>query len=340
MNDPLGPAGQGPRRAPTPSRIPAPLWLGAAVLAGIAIPAQGRINGALGLRLGDGLAAALTSFGTGLVVLVALTALVPSLRASARGILPAVREGRIPWWYLGAGLLGALFVLGQAATVGVLGIAVFTIAAVTGQTVSGLLVDRVGFAQGRVRRITGMRAIATVLTLVSVAYAVTPKLGTGIDPLLLAVLVLLPFAGGFGQSFQSAMNGASGTAYGNPLTATLVNFVSGTSGLALVWGVKAVVAGPARPLPGDFPADWWYYLGGPLGIVFIAAATVLVRHLGVLLTGLGMIAGQLLGSLALDVVVPAPGSVVALPTVIGTVATLGAMVLATLPWNRRLLRAR
>ena len=321
---------------PPTRRLPAPLGLLAAVVAGVAIPAQGRVNGALGLRLGDGIAAALTSFGTGLVILLVLTALMPSGRAGARSIVPAVRQGRLPWWYLGAGLCGALFVIGQTVTVGVLGIAVFTIAAVTGQTVSGLLVDRAGFAQGRQRPLTGMRLAATLLTLASVAYAVTPKLSAADVGALLA-LVLLPFAGGFSQSFQAAMNGASAVAYRSPLTATLMNFASGTVGLALAWGAKVIAVGPGSPLPAGL-GDWWYYIGGPLGIVFIAAAAVLVRHIGVLLTGLGMIAGQLLGSLALDIVAPAPGSVVAPATVIGTVATLAAMVLATLPWNRRWLR--
>ena len=36
-----------------------------------------------------------------------------------------------------------------------------------------------------------------------------------------------------------------------------------------------------------------------------------------------MIAGQLLGSLGLDLVLPVPGTVVALPTVLGTMLTLG-----------------
>ena len=47
-----------------------------------------------------------------------------------------------------------------------------------------------------------------------------------------------------------------------------------------------------------------------------------------------MIAGQLLGSLGLDLVLPAPGTVVALPTVLGTLLTLAAIVLASLPWPR------
>ncbi len=71
-----------------------------------------------------------------------------------------------------------------------------------------------------------------------------------------------------------------------------------------------------------------------MGCLFIGLAALLVRSLGVLITGLGMIAGQLVGSLVLDVVIPSPGAVVALPTVLGTVLTLAAIIVATLPWPR------
>jgi transporter family-2 protein len=75
-----------------------------------------------------------------------------------------------------------------------------------------------------------------------------------------------------------------------------------------------------------------------MGCVFIGLGALLVRSLGVLVTGLGMIAGQLLGSLALDLALPAPGTVVAPATVLGTLLTLGAIILATLPWPRGALR--
>ncbi|GAB3274430.1 DMT family transporter [Sinomonas notoginsengisoli] len=315
-----------------------PLGLAAAIAAGLALPAQGRINGALGMRLGDAFAAALTSFGTGLVLMLVAAAVLPSARSGVREILPAVREGRIPWWYVGAGFLGALFVLAQTTAVGILGIAVFTVAVVTGQTVSGLLVDRVGFAQGRRRPLTGMRVIATVLTLAAVALAVAPKFVVS-DAAALLALILLPVLAGFFQSFSSAMNGASALAYRSPLTATLVNFISGTAALAVAWGITIAAGGSGSTLP-SAPADAWLYAGGALGVAYIALTAVLVRHLGVLVTGLGVIAGQLLGSLALDALVPVAGSAVALPTVVGTLATLAAMVLATLPWNRAQLRGR
>ena len=136
------------------------------------------------------------------------------------------------------------------------------------------------------------------------------------------------------MSFQQAMNGTATIHYGTPIAATLVNFVAGGLVLCTAYGIKLAVAGPGNPLPGE----WWYYLGGPLGCVFIGVGALLVRTLGVLVTGLGMIAGQLLGSLALDLILPTPGTVVAPATVLGTILTLAAIVLATLPWPRGAFR--
>ena len=127
------------------------------------------------------------------------------------------------------------------------------------------------------------------------------------------------------------MNGTASLHYGTPLAATLMNFIAGTAVLLAAWLVKLVIAGPGNPLP----SEWWYYLGGPMGCIFIALGALLVRSLGVLLTGLCMIGGQLVGSLLLDLVVPAPGTIVAFATVAGTLLTLGAIILTTLPWPRR-----
>ena len=325
----------------SPPRLPVFAGLPLAVGAGLAIPVQGRINGALGARLNDGIAAAVVSFSTGLLVMILISLVLPRGRAGLAAILPAVRTRAFPRIYVLAGAIGALFVFAQSFTVGLLGVALFTVATVTGQTVSGLLVDRLGIGPAGKKSVTGIRIIGCVLTIAAVAWAVSPRFGgggagTGADPAALLVPLLLPVAGGFLMSFQQAMNGTATVHYGTPIAATLVNFVAGTIVLWAAFAVKLAVAGPGNPLP----ADWWYYLGGPMGCVFIGLGALLVRSLGVLVTGLGMIAGQLLGSLALDLVLPAPGTVVAPATVLGTLLTLGAIILATLPWPRGALRGR
>ncbi|MEQ4519025.1 DMT family transporter [Pseudarthrobacter sp. B907] len=324
-------------------RLPLPVGLLLAVSAGLLVPVQGRINGALGTVLADGLAAAVVSFSTGLVLMIAISLLLPKGRAGLAQVLPALRERRFPRYYVLAGGIGALFVFAQSFTVGLLGVALFTVAAVTGQTLSGLLVDRMGIGPAGKRPITGIRVLGSVLTVAAVAWAVSPRFASGgadgsgaSDPMALVLPVLLPVLAGFLMSFQQAMNGTATVHYRTPITATLVNFVAGSIVLWLAWLIKLAAAGPGHALPGE----WWYYLGGPMGCVFIAVAAFLVRSLGVLVTGLGMIAGQLLGSLALDLALPAPGTVVALPTVVGTLLTLAAIVLASLPWSRGTLKGR
>ncbi|MHA7155331.1 DMT family transporter [Arthrobacter sp. TMN-50] len=317
-------------------RLPLVFGLLLAVLAGVAIPLQGRINGALGTHLNDGAGAALVSFAIGLVVMGLITCVLPGGRAGFRQILPSVRERRFPPIYLAAGTIGAFFVFSQSLTIGVLGVALFTVAAVMGQTLSGLLADRAGIGPAGKRPLTTMRLIGTALAVASVVWAVSPRFGATGDLRSWLIPVLLPVLAGFLISFQQAMNGTSAVHYGTPIIATLVNFISGTLVLFVAWLIKTLIAGPGETLP----TEWWYYLGGPLGCVFIGLGAVLVRSMGVLLTGLGMIGGQLVGSLLLDLALPTPGTVVELATVAGPILTLIAIVLTTLPWPRRALRFR
>ena len=328
-------------------RLPLAVGLPMAVASGLAIPVQGRINGALGARLGDGVAAAVVSFSTGLIVMVIVSLVAPRGRAGLARILPALRERRFPPYYALAGGIGAFFVFAQSFTVGLLGIALFTVATVTGQTLSGLLVDRLGIGPAGKKSVTGIRVIGCILTIAAVSWAVSPRFASAgaaasgsaaaagqADPAALLLPVILPVLAGFLMSFQQAMNGTATVHYGTPIAATLVNFIAGTCVLWVAWSIKVAVAGPANPLP----AEWWYYLGGPMGCVFIGLGALLVRSLGVLVTGLGMIAGQLLGSLGLDLLVPTPGTVVEAATVLGTLLTLASIVVATLPWPRGALR--
>jgi len=310
--------------------FPSAIGLPLALTAGLAIPVQGRINGALGTLLDDGVAAALISFSTGLAVMIVISLAVPGARAGALQIIPAVRERRFPPYYIAAGAIGAFFVFSQSLTIGILGVALFTVAAVMGQSLSGLLVDRAGIGPGGRRAATPTRVIGVVLTVLSVVWAVSPRFGAAGEVASWLVPVLLPAAAGVLMSFQQAMNGTAALHYGTPLAATLMNFIAGTAVLLTAWLIKFAIAGPANPLP----SQWWYYLGGPMGCVFIGLGALLVRSLGVLLTGLCMIGGQLVGSLLLDVIFPAPGTIVAFATVAGTLLTLGAIILTTLPWPR------
>ena len=294
-----------------------------AVLVGVLTASQSRVNSALALEIGDGYLASVISFGSGLVILLIVLAFWRPGRDGVAWLVVAVRSRRTPWWYLFGGFAGALFVLSQGLTGSLLGVALFTIAVVCGQTLSGLVVDRLGMGSVAPAAITITRLLGSLLALVAVGWAVSSQIRSDI-----AIWVfVLPLLAGIGIGWQQAVNGQVRVAAGSALTATLVNFVAGTTALAVAAIVHVSIVGWPEALPGT-P---WLYLGGLLGAIFIGLGVVVVRHTGVLLLGLGAIAGQLLMSLALDFLAPVAGRGVEWTTVLGTALTLTAVLIAAIP---------
>lgn len=66
-----------------------------AFTAGIFIALQGRLNGGLSMLIGNGFEAALVNFGSGLVILVFIVLLVPSVRRGVVRIPAAIRDGEL-----------------------------------------------------------------------------------------------------------------------------------------------------------------------------------------------------------------------------------------------------
>lgn len=313
-------------RSRTDKRLSTVLGTSIAVLAGAVVPVQSRINGELAAQMSDGAGAAVVSFGGGLALLVLGAVTLPTMRRGLRRLRDHVRAGTLPRWALLGGSGGAMLVLSQSTTVGTLGVALFTVSVVAGQTISGLLVDRTDLAPGGRRRVTAPRLLGAALILVAVAWSVlAPSTAQPGWTSAATLLALVPLAAGTLIAFQQAVNGKVSAAAETPLVATAVNFAVGTAVLVPIWVVTVAVRG----LPEALPTQWWLYLGGPLGIVFICAAAFLVRHIGVLVLGLGTVAGQLIGSLLVDLVVPTADAELQLSTVVGIVLTLIGVAIAT-----------
>jgi bacterial/archaeal transporter family-2 protein len=289
---------------------------------GAAVATQSRINGELGLRIGDGYAAALISFSSGLLILCIAMLFWKPGRQGARQVRAAVVSREIPWWYLGGGVAGGFFVLSQGVASGILGVALFTIAAVCGQTISGVLIDRAGLGSLAPRPVTLVRLLGSALALVAVGLAGAGEIH-GNTPLW---IYLMPLIAGLGIGWQQAVNGQVKRIAQSALTATFWNFVVGTTVLALGMLVHSLIVG----WPQHLPSEAWLYVGGAIGVIFIAGAAIMVSITGVLLLGLGTISGQLLMSLILDVVAPVPGHTVTWTTVAGTLLALVAVVIVAL----------
>lgn len=301
------PTPPGRRHIPsTPSRRMLFLGITAAVAVGLLVSGQAKVNSRLAAALGGGfeagIEAALISFGIGLILLCLLVAPVPVWRAGTARILAAwrgARPGLTRWQVLG-GLAGAFFVASQGLAVATIGVALFVVGIVAGQTTSALVVDHLGVGPAGRRPATPQRIVGAGLAVVAVVLGVVAKLegasglhGPGI------LLLVLPLLAGAGASWQQAVNGRVAHV-GGSMPATWVNFVVGSSALAVVLLAATLVGGsPAAP-PSPANGNLWLYLGGPIGIAFICLSAWLVRELGVLLLGLASVVGQVFGSLILD----------------------------------------
>ncbi|WP_291419450.1 DMT family transporter [Actinophytocola sp.] len=298
---------------------------GAALTAvgGVALAVQGRVNGQLGHVMRDGVFAALISFGIGTVLLVAAVSITPSARAGLIRLRTSVRGGRLrPWQCLG-GACGAFLVTSQGFTVSILGVAVFTVAVVAGQVVASLAVDRAGLGPGEAQPITLPRAVGALLAVVAVVIAVSDHAAVEAGGLWWA---LLPAVAGLGLAWQTAVNGLVRVEAGNIVVPTLVNFSVGTGVLIIAALVDLAVKG----VPDAPPGEWWYYVGGLLGMVAILTAVTAVRFTGVLLLGLSSVAGQLTGAVLLDVFLPTAGGGLSTTSLIGTAITMVAVGIAAI----------
>lgn len=317
-------------RPTPPPRGRTALALGGAVAIGAMTAIQARVNGQLGVRLDNGILAGWVSFAVGLVLLSVPVLLSRAGRAALSRVGTGVRSGHVPWWMLVGGACGALTVSTQGLVAGILGVALFTVGVVAGQTLHGLLLDRVGFGPAGVVAVTPGRLLGGLCALAAVGFSL------GGDVLAQAPwwMLVLPLLTGAGIAFQSAVNGRLGQRIASPLGATYVSFVGGVLVLSVSVGVSLLVGGAPEPLPTAFPGDLWLYLGGLLGAAYILLGVVIVARTGVLLMGLGAVLGQLVVSVLIDAIWP-PAAGPAAWQVVGMVCAAVLSVLVALPWRSR-----
>ena len=286
------------------------------------IALQARANGELSLRIGNPIEAALVSFGSGLIVISVISAFNPAIKSGIRNLRSAVKRKEIPIWTLFAGMLGGSFVAVQTQIVPIIGVAIYSVASIAGQTAASLLVDRIGMTGGGKKKITGRRVAAAGVTVIAVLISVLDRIEA--NNLSLMAVVFGLFAGSI-VGVQRAMNGQINESTRQSFTTSLLNFIMGTTFLVIFLAVGMLIS---RAEMVSLPAGpWWMYTGGTIGVIYIAFTSTIVQHLGVLTFTLISVGGQLVGSLLIDFYSPTEGVQVSAYLVTGIVMTyLGVVV--------------
>lgn len=301
--------------------------VGGAVLIGALTALQARINGTLGAEIGDGFVAAAVSFSSGLVILVVLSALIPGGRRGFGRLVAGIRTRTIPPWMLLGGLVGAFTVASQGLTVATIGVALFTVGFVAGQTTGGMVLDRIGYGPAGVVPVTVRRLVGALLAIAGVVLCLSGDALGGVPLWMLVV----PAIAGAGVAWQQGTNGRLRVRVESPLTATLVNFIGGTVVLVIAAGVHVGLVGAPRTIP----TEPWLYLGGAVGVIYIFLSSVVVRRTGVLLLGLGSVVGLLTTSVLLDALWPAPAAPSTPVALLAAAVAIAGVAVAAVPWRRR-----
>jgi transporter family-2 protein len=287
-----------------------------AALSGLMIALQARANGELSHRLNNGLEAALVSFGSGLIIIAAIAVFNPAIKEGIKNLRVAVANKEIARWKLLAGALGGSFVAIQTHIVPLIGVAIYSVASIAGQTAMSLVVDRIGLTGGGKKLISKRRVAAAVLTVLAVFVSVFDRIDA--KNLSLFAVVLGCIAGAV-VGVQRALNGQLNEHSHQSFTTSLLNFITGTS-LLVILILGGVLIGKIELVP--LPAGpWWIYTGGVIGVIYIAFTSTIVQHLGVLTFTLFSVGGQLVGSLVIDLISPTNGVNVSAYLVTGIVMT-------------------
>lgn len=307
------------------------------LLASVGMNLQIRANSQLAMEGVPPTRIALVNMGIQISLVVIAALLSRRIRTGAVHLVTAIRQRRVrAWWFVG-GIVGASVITSMGVVGPLVGVAVFSIAIVAGQTTSSLAVDRWGLGPGGRRLLSSSRVLAALIAIGAVILSVSDRIVGGTAGDLAWGAVLIALIAGLGISFQSAGNGQLARVSGQPAIGAGVNFAVGVTAL--------VIIGPFIPATGDVTQVSgvgipWLYFGAVFGLLVVLNAAWAVKYLGILvLTVIGVL-GQMAGALAVDIVFPTDGVTVTPALLAGLVLAVVAVVVGTSSqWRRRALSA-
>jgi transporter family-2 protein len=270
-----------------------PISIILAFIAGVAATLQAGISGQLANELNDGIMAALIS-NIGGTIFTGLFLLNPEVRKKGKKLFKDVISGKFAKWQLLGGVAGAIYISTASSTVSIIGTGLFTVVLVASQNMSGIVVDRFGLSSGSRKKITPKRALAAVIGIAAVLLSVTDFQGKILWIPIVAVVIA-----GLAVTVQFALNGRV-TKAANSQVSAFINFPMSMITVCITLIVMNLFGKDWN----TWPNQWWLYTAGFLGAVVVYLAAATIRTLGVLLFGLASVAGQLITSIAIDVILP------------------------------------
>ncbi len=107
---------------------------------------------------------------------------------------------------------------------------------------------------------------------------------------------------------QRALNGQINSYSKASFATSLLNFITGTTFLLFLLLLRTLFTD--HSVMNFTSGPWWMFLGGSIGVIYIALSAHIVQYVGVLEFTLFSVGGMLVGSLLIDIIVPTKGTII------------------------------
>ncbi|MFD1066962.1 DMT family transporter [Oceanobacillus locisalsi] len=264
------------------------------MIAGMMVPMQTAVNNRLTLFTKAVLPTSFYSFLTGTIILFMINLMMDPSKLT----LTFFESQSYSYVWFAGGVLGVIFLTGNIILLPRIGAAVTVIATVTGQMVIGIFIDTFGWFDADVKPLHVMHIVGVLLLIAGIIY-MNAKKRTAVVKDHSRLWILVGLATGMMPPMQTAINSSLRYEVDSFIYAAFISFVVGT----VVLFIMAMLVNRGIKInrtSGDITLKPRHFAGGVLGAAYIASNIILMPYLGVTLTLMSTILGQIVMGLIID----------------------------------------
>ncbi|UEX89856.1 DMT family transporter [Staphylococcus ratti] len=267
------------------------------LVAGAVIPLQTSINARLSQFTHSSFYASTLSFFVGTCTL----AIIILLIAPHYFTLHTWQQFQFDYHWLIGGLMGVIFLTGNLILLPRIGASLTVVTTLSGQLLMSVMIDTFGWFHIPIQPLNIYKAIGVVILAVGIGfmnYHTSSKSSQGQRPKPLWLMTGVLF--GFAPPIQTAINSSLGQMTHSPLFAALISFSVGTLTLFIITCVFHRRFSIVNNHEKFGALRWWYFIGGALGALFVTTNIIVAPLLGITLTLIIIMLGQIIMGLCID----------------------------------------
>lgn len=258
------------------------------------IPMQTAVNNRLNLFTKSVFTTSFYSFLTGAILLLIANLLIDPSKFT----LSFFATQSFSYVWVTGGALGVIFLTGNIILLPKLGAALTVIITVTGQMVIGIMIDTFGWFGVEAKPLHVLHIVGVLLLISGIIY-MNAKKNPSVSQSSSRLWLLFGLCTGMMPPVQTAINSALRYKVDSFLYAAFISFTVGT----IILLILAMIINKGIKLlfyTDNLQLKPWHFIGGLLGAIYIATNIILMPHLGVTLTLMTAMLGQILMGLFID----------------------------------------